>query len=164
MADLSLAVEASAAPTTLALYGFEDLPERLESLFDVEGDELIAAISKKFVGVVGGRAVLYEPRRGDLCVLFSGKPKKIQRALDRTTSAIESHARRQFGLKAVVGVVELPGEADTADDALTLADERRGRGTAKLRAAARRPLSARVSKAIGRAEREDYLGRGEQGR
>jgi GGDEF domain-containing protein len=149
--DLVCAVMPEAAPTVLAIFGFKNLKQYLDGKLESDGDALLGNIAERIAGAVGREAVLYEPRRGEFCVLFSGDLPNSQPLIRRAAASTDKKTKA-LGITTVVGFVELPAEADTAGSALHLANARQSEISPHLRPARRPSVTARVSNALGRPD------------
>jgi len=148
--DLEYAVKPHTTPTVLALFGFKNLKERLETMLEPDGNLLLGQIATRLADAAGTQAVLYEPRRGDFCALFSGDLERTKPLLEQAVANIDAETEA-LGITTVLGVVELPGEADTPALALDLADTRRRQIGGELRPNRRQTVYTRVSSTLGRS-------------
>ncbi len=151
LSDLGSAVAPTAAPTALVLFGFPELAKQLESLLELEADELLAEVTARILRAAGAYGVLYELRRGEFCALFAGRLKDAQPLLNRAVRNLDKHTKK-LGLTTITGVVELPIEAASPAAALELVNKRRGNGARARRVAARTSVATRVSNAVGKLE------------
>ncbi len=116
--DLEYAVKQYTTPTVLVLFGFRGLRERLETMAEGAGNQLLGGIAEQLAATIGTVAVLYEPRRGEFGALFDGRPKTVMPAIATARAELDASWGR-LGLQAEVGYVELPSTG--LDPAATLA-------------------------------------------
>ncbi|MBE2319274.1 GGDEF domain-containing protein [Solirubrobacter sp. CPCC 204708] len=107
--DLDAAI-AARTPHTLAFFDLDGFKEYNDAFGHAAGDALLQRLAPKLAGV--GRA--YRLGGDEFCLLTDEAP-----ATARAVTALT-----EGDITASHGVVAIPGEADTAADALRLADER----------------------------------------
>lgn len=147
--DLKYAVGMNSGSTVLALFGFKNLKQYLDTILESDGDELLGRIAARLAGAAGKQAIIYEPRRGEFCALFSAGLSTTRPHLERAVASINKETKA-LGIATVLGVVELPTEARTVSLALSLADARRTEIGGVLRPTRRHSIYTLVSRALGR--------------
>jgi hypothetical protein len=120
IADLGQATLPDSAPSVLVVLGFVGLNDYLETVGVLDDDSLLERLRGRLGQAVGAGGRVYEPRRGEFCLLIEGGLGPdwlaIPAALDEET--------RMVGLHTSLAIVALPEEADTPSYALRLADQR----------------------------------------
>ncbi len=147
--DLAHAADPTASPTVLAVFGFTNLKQQLETMLDADGDKLIGGIAERLTETAQRHAALYQPRRGEFCALFPGTLAATSPVLERAEARINRETRR-LEITAVTGTVELPKEAQSARSALALASSRQGPVGPALRPNRRQSVYALISNALGK--------------
>ncbi len=142
--DLEYAVKPRTTATVLVLFGFKKLAERLEALLEPDGNLLLGRIAEQLAESADMAAVLYEPRRGEFCGLFSGRLESVEPVLEKIAADINEQVR-SFGIETVLGVVSLPAESRSPIGVLKLADQRREKLAGNLRPSPRRTAYARIA-------------------
>jgi hypothetical protein len=143
--DLEYAVRPHTAPSVLALFGFKGLRERLETMLEPDGNLVLGRIAECLARSVDTAAVLYEPRRGDFCGLFTGQLDTVASTLAEIAAELDDEMEA-VGLVTAVSMVALPGEAHTPVAVLSLADDRRRRTAGgDLRPEPRESVYARIA-------------------
>lgn len=148
--DLEYAVKPESTPSVLVLFGFKNLREHLDSMLEADGEKLLGSIAERLADAAGKRAILYEPRRGDFCALFSEDLATTRRRLEHAVADIDDETKA-LEITTMLGFVELPAEAETTAAALDLADARRSEAGGDLRLTRRGTVYSRVSSALGRS-------------
>jgi hypothetical protein len=152
--DLEYAVRPHTAPSVLALFGFKGLKDHLETMPELDGNLLLGRIAESLAKAVGTAAVLYEPRRGDFCGLFTGQLEAVETTLAKIAAYLDD-ATLALALVTVVGMVALPTEVQNPIAVLSLADDRRQRTAGpNLRPQPRRSVYARITASLRESQDE----------
>ena len=152
--DLEYAVKARTSPSVLVLFGFRQLAERLECLLEPDANLLLGRIARRLADSTDLAAVLYEPRRGEFCGLFGGRPEDVEPLLGAITAGIDEELNA-FGILTALGAVALPCEATDPISALRLGDQRREQIAGDLRPSPRRTAYARIMATLQIAKEPD---------
>jgi HD-GYP domain-containing protein (c-di-GMP phosphodiesterase class II) len=89
----------------------------------VAGDALLARLGKKLRGAVSPLGSAYRLGGDEFCVLAPAQHGSLRETIAAAMGALEEHGE-EFAISASCGTVLLPHEADSAEYALQLADER----------------------------------------
>ena len=145
--DLEQAVETSARPSVLVVFGFERLKERLEAMLEPDGNVLLGRIARRLVDSTDDGVLLYESRRGEFCGLFTGETATLDSLLAEIRRRLDEELHG-LGIHTTSGVVALPGEATEPIAALELADRRCRQVAGDLRPPLRPSISTRIAEAL----------------
>jgi len=110
-------------PTALALFDLDGFKTYNDSFGHTAGDELLKRLGANLASAARPWGVAYRLGGDEFCVLVSTdelKPEAIVKAAEAALSA----RGPSFSITASWGMVRLPGEAETAKDALLIADRR----------------------------------------
>ena len=123
--DLEAAFEegASADPSLLLLFDLDGFKAYNDTFGHLAGDELLARLGERLRHAVDGVGRAYRLGGDEFCAhldLGAGDPDD----LIRTAAAALTETGAEFTIRASLGVVLLPREADDASRSLQLADER----------------------------------------
>ena len=123
MEDLERALEggADAEPRLLALFDLDGFKRYNDAYGHPAGDALLQRLSGELVDVVEGHGCAYRLGGDEFCLLL--EPGTADDVLRSAGAALEARGDG-FDVTASYGRVRLPDDADTADEALHLADRR----------------------------------------
>jgi diguanylate cyclase (GGDEF)-like protein len=133
-ADLTRALQRPGGdPAVLLLFDLDGFKGYNDTFGHLAGDALLARLGAKLDDAVGARGRAYRLGGDEFCALLALGAEDVAELIARTAAAL-SETGRQFAIRASLGAVLLPHEADRPDHALQLADERmyahkRGRPT-----------------------------------
>jgi diguanylate cyclase (GGDEF)-like protein len=132
--DLGDALDAAAPdrPSLLLLFDLNGFKGYNDTFGHLAGDALLARLGGKLADAVARHGTAYRLGGDEFCALLALDGTDLE-AVERASEALTENGER-FSISASLGVVLLPHEADSADHALQLADERmyankRGRPT-----------------------------------
>jgi diguanylate cyclase (GGDEF)-like protein len=124
-ADLAAALHESspARPSLLLFFDLDGFKDYNDTFGHLAGDALLARLGTKLEQAVAGSGAAYRLGGDEFCahVHLAGQDSDI--LIHRAAAAL-SETGVEFSIQASLGVVLLPHEADSADHALQLADER----------------------------------------
>ncbi len=110
-------------PLVLAVYDLDGFKAYNDSFGHLAGDALLARFAERLVDGVGTSGAAYRMGGDEFCCLVSVQPGEVDAHIERASSALsETGAGFEIGCSA--GFVLLPGEAQSPDAALALADQR----------------------------------------
>jgi diguanylate cyclase (GGDEF)-like protein len=124
-ADLSSAfADGSAAnPSLLLLFDLDGFKEYNDTFGHMAGDALLARLGGKLQRAVNGNGRAYRLGGDEFCAHVDLQGVDADRLILRAGDAL-TETGGEFTIQASMGVVLLPHEADSAEDALQTADER----------------------------------------
>ena len=125
-ADLRAALEAgpAAGPSLLVLFDLDGFKDYNDTFGHVAGDELLARLGGRLRRAVDGLGSAYRLGGDEFCAhLDLGGGRDADALLLRAAAAL-AETGLELTIQASLGVVVLPHEADSAEHALRLADER----------------------------------------
>jgi two-component system, cell cycle response regulator len=121
-ADLQAAIDAG-APHYLFLYVLEGLGRFDDAYGEQCGDALLQWLARRLRDAVGDRGRLYRMRGGSFAVLAAGpEPLSTSVGVDASTALFE--VGDGFVVYAATGEVAIPAQAETAEEAVAIADRR----------------------------------------
>jgi diguanylate cyclase (GGDEF)-like protein len=125
MADLEVALARGRAanPRSLAFYDLNGFKQYNDLFGHSAGDALLVRLGRRLVASVEGRGRAYRIGGDEFCVLFDRDVRDEMDWLDATALAL-AEAGERFTVTNALGLVTMPAEAGTAEQALQLADER----------------------------------------
>jgi diguanylate cyclase (GGDEF)-like protein/putative nucleotidyltransferase with HDIG domain len=125
---LTTALKASVTDATgggptvvLALFDLDGFKNYNDAFGHQAGDALLARLGATLARAVGGRG--YRMGGDEFCVLLTAEPTHAASTLETAAQALSEHGEG-FSVTASWGSVIVPAEADTAEDALRIADQR----------------------------------------
>lgn len=119
---LTAATHLTSESVVLAVFGLEGLDELEASEGAARRDEAVARLAEEFAGAVGSRGVCYTPRRREFCAVFELPLMTVLPIL----AAAAIGLRREGAIlliKAAFGTAILPDQAESAGQALIVADQ-----------------------------------------
>jgi diguanylate cyclase (GGDEF)-like protein len=124
-AELAAALERASAerPALLLLFDLDGFKGYNDTFGHLAGDQLLTRLGAKLAGAVADHGAAYRLGGDEFCALLELGPGDLDELIERTASAL-SERGRQFAIRASLGAVLLPHEADSPDHALQLADQR----------------------------------------
>ena len=123
--DLDRAVAAASpdSPAALVLFDLNGFKHYNDTFGHLEGDRLLAQLARRLESAVSERGTAYRLGGDEFCALVAGDPRELDRLLPQLEAALgEAHDAGTVGCS--YGVALVPHEAETASDALALADRR----------------------------------------
>jgi two-component system cell cycle response regulator len=125
MSDLERALDASSDQRswTLAFFDLNGFKRYNDTFGHLAGDALLTRLASSLRTVVADHGRVYRPGGDEFCVLLHGRYPRHDRLIAGATSALTERGRG-FDVTTAIGVAVMPDEADTANGALRLADER----------------------------------------
>ena len=134
-ADLAIALERAGAgtPSLLLLFDLDGFKAYNDTFGHLAGDALLARLGAKLQEAVRGPGAAYRLGGDEFCACFELGGRDPDDLISTAAEAL-TETGQLFTIRASLGVVLLPHEADSPDHALQLADERmyadkRGRPT-----------------------------------
>ena len=112
-----------ARPLVLMVFDLDGFKDYNDTFGHLAGDALLARMGSKLVEVAAPDGVAYRLGGDEFCVLLPGQPHEVPAAMARFAGALREDGER-FSIAASGGAVLLPHEANSAEYALQLADER----------------------------------------
>jgi diguanylate cyclase (GGDEF)-like protein len=124
-ADLSRAFAdgSAATPSLLLLFDLDGFKEYNDTFGHMAGDALLARLGGKLQRAVNGNGRAYRLGGDEFCAHVDLQGADADRLILRAGDAL-TETGGEFTIQASMGVVLLPHEADSAEDALQTADER----------------------------------------
>ncbi len=138
-ADLGTALAAqSDRPSLLLLFDLDGFKDYNDTFGHVAGDALLARLGTKLERAVEGCGRAYRLGGDEFCAHLDVLDAPLDALIRRSSHAL-TETGAEFTVQASLGVVLLPQEADSAEQALRIADERmyankRSRSTARCQA------------------------------
>jgi two-component system cell cycle response regulator len=124
LADLETALDAAAPPSrALALFDLDGFKTYNDSFGHAAGDELLKRLGANLATATAPWGRAYRLGGDEFCVLVSTEELKAETAIKAAEAAL-SERGPSFSITASWGMVRLPDEAQTAKDALRIADRR----------------------------------------
>jgi len=122
--DLAARLSAAGhAPLVLMLFDLDGFKRYNDTFGHVAGDALLARLGKKLRAAVSPLGSAYRLGGDEFCVLAPADHGSLRDTIAAAMAALEEHGE-EFAISASCGTVLLPHEADSAEYALQLADER----------------------------------------
>jgi diguanylate cyclase (GGDEF)-like protein len=123
--DLDEALKSRDGPgrRVLSLYLLDGLKKYNDAYGHACGDALLSWLAQKLRDAVAGRGTVYRMRGGEFAILARGNEKATAQVSTAATAALVE-AGEGFVISCSLGEVILPDEAETASEALKLADHR----------------------------------------
>ena len=120
-------------PSLLLLFDLDGFKDYNDTFGHLAGDALLARLGGKLQRAVAGFGAAYRLGGDEFCAHLDLDGQDSETLILRAAAALQESGV-EFSIRASLGVVLLPHEADSADHALQLADERmyankRGRAT-----------------------------------
>jgi len=124
-ADLSSALQDAAAdrPSLLLLFDLDGFKDYNDTFGHLAGDALLARLGAKLERAVAGHGAAYRLGGDEFCAHLDLAGQDSDALILRAAASL-SEAGVEFTIRASLGVVLLPHEADSVDHALQIADER----------------------------------------
>jgi diguanylate cyclase (GGDEF)-like protein/putative nucleotidyltransferase with HDIG domain len=113
--------EGDAEPAVLALFDLDGFKNYNDAFGHQAGDALLTRLGATLARAVNGHG--YRMGGDEFCVLLMGEPSHVAPTLEAAAAALSEHGEG-FSVTASWGAVAVPGEAQTAEDALRIADQR----------------------------------------
>ena len=124
MADLDRLLAADPADGhVLALFDLDGFKAYNDSFGHSAGDDLLKRLSRRLDDVMADRGSTYRMGGDEFCILIRDEDGFPHEAVARASTALTSRGEG-FSIACSFGAVHLPDEAQTASDALRLADQR----------------------------------------
>ena len=124
-ADLGAALRESSPsrPSLLLLFDLDGFKDYNDTFGHLAGDALLARLGGKLQRAVAGLGAAYRLGGDEFCAHVALDGQDSDALIHRAAEAL-TEAGVEFSIQASLGVVLLPHEADSADHALQVADER----------------------------------------
>jgi diguanylate cyclase (GGDEF)-like protein len=124
-ADLADALREAASdrPSLLLLFDLDGFKDYNDTFGHLAGDALLARLGAKLEAAVGRLGRAYRLGGDEFCAHLSLEGEDSDALIHRAAAAL-SETGVEFAIHASLGVVLLPHEADSAEHALQIADER----------------------------------------
>ncbi|HKE81121.1 MAG TPA: diguanylate cyclase [Solirubrobacteraceae bacterium] len=135
-------------PAVLALFDLDGFKHYNDSFGHPAGDALLQRLGAKLAAHVAGAGSAYRMGGDEFCVLIDGAPQDAAAALTEVGDG--------FTITCSYGAIALPGEADDAEEALRIADQRMYAHKRSGRASARNQSRDVLLRAL--TERDPGLG------
>jgi diguanylate cyclase (GGDEF)-like protein len=139
-ADLAgaLGEPCTSRPSLLLLFDLDGFKDYNDTFGHLAGDALLARLGRKLDQAVAGVGSAYRLGGDEFCAHVYLEDQDSDAVINRASAAL-SESGTELSINASLGVVLLPHEADSADHALQIADERmyankRSRSTARSQA------------------------------
>jgi diguanylate cyclase (GGDEF)-like protein len=120
--DLERVLTGDGGPVCFAVFDLNGFKQYNDSYGHLAGDALLTRLGKSLASSVGQRGTAYRLGGDEFCLLWHGDDEH-ELVVERACSALAEHGDG-FVISAAYGSVVLPSEADTAMEALRLADQR----------------------------------------
>jgi diguanylate cyclase (GGDEF)-like protein len=123
--DLAAALQRATAsrPALLLLFDLDGFKAYNDTFGHLAGDQLLARLGAKLTEAVADGGAAYRLGGDEFCALLELDHEQLEDLIARTAGALTEKGK-QFAIRASLGAVLLPHEADSPDHALQLADER----------------------------------------
>jgi diguanylate cyclase (GGDEF)-like protein len=138
--DLAAALRepSTSRPSLLLLFDLDGFKDYNDTFGHLAGDALLARLGRKLDRAVVGLGSAYRLGGDEFCAHVYLEDQDSDAVINRASAAL-SESGTELSIEASLGVVLLPHEADSADHALQIADERmyankRSRSTARSQA------------------------------
>jgi diguanylate cyclase (GGDEF)-like protein len=124
-ADLGTALERATGeqPALLLLFDLDGFKGYNDTFGHLAGDQLLTRLGAKLAAAVADHGAAYRLGGDEFCALLELDTADLDELIERTAAAL-SERGKHFAIRASLGAVLLPHEADSPDHALQLADER----------------------------------------
>jgi diguanylate cyclase (GGDEF)-like protein len=122
--ERALADGAESQPRLLAMYDLDGFKLYNDSFGHPAGDALLIRLASTLAGVVAPYGSSYRLGGDEFCVLAELPPAESEEDFLDDTAIALSESGRGFTVTSSLGSIRLPAEAETATDALRLADQR----------------------------------------
>jgi diguanylate cyclase (GGDEF)-like protein len=124
-ADLATALRDRCAPrpSLLLLFDLDGFKDYNDTFGHLAGDALLARLGRKLDAAVAGAGSAYRLGGDEFCAHVYLENEDVDAVIDRAAAAL-AESGAELSIEASLGVVLLPHEADSADHALQVADER----------------------------------------
>jgi diguanylate cyclase (GGDEF)-like protein len=124
-ADLADALREAEAdrPSLLLLFDLDGFKDYNDTFGHLAGDALLARLGAKLEGAIGRLGTAYRLGGDEFCAHLHLQGQDSEALIHRAAAAL-SETGVEFSIRASLGVVLLPHEADSAEHALQVADER----------------------------------------
>jgi diguanylate cyclase (GGDEF)-like protein len=124
-ADLAVALQDAAVgrPSLLLLFDLDGFKDYNDTFGHLAGDALLARLGAKLQRAVDGFGAAYRLGGDEFCAHVDLEGQDSDALILKAAAAL-SETGLEFSIRASLGVVLLPHEADSADHALQIADER----------------------------------------
>jgi diguanylate cyclase (GGDEF)-like protein len=125
MADLeeAAATASAAEPRTLALFDLDGFKQYNDAFGHAAGDALLRRLGTDLSAAVAGHGRAYRLGGDEFCILLDRHATEDDSIVEAALDALAEPAT-PYAVDASYGLVSLPGDAQTAVDALRLADHR----------------------------------------
>jgi diguanylate cyclase (GGDEF)-like protein len=124
-ADLAAALKDRAAsdPSVLLLFDLDGFKSYNDTFGHLAGDALLARLGARLASAVCGHGAAYRLGGDEFCAHLQLEGADAHDLISQAAAAL-TESGTEFSIRASLGVVLLPHEADSPDHALQLADER----------------------------------------
>jgi diguanylate cyclase (GGDEF)-like protein len=124
-ADLAAALRdpSNSRPTLLLLFDLDGFKDYNDTFGHLAGDALLARLGRKLDQAVAGFGSAYRLGGDEFCAHIQLQDQDSDAVILQASAAL-SESGAELSIEASLGVVLLPHEADSADHALQVADER----------------------------------------
>jgi diguanylate cyclase (GGDEF)-like protein len=123
MIDLDHATQAPESPITLVFFDLNGFKQYNDTFGHGAGDSLLARLGAALADALGDAGDAYRLGGDEFCALLHDRHERDARPIRDAAEAL-TETGGGFSVTASYGVVVLPDEASTANEALGLADER----------------------------------------
>jgi two-component system cell cycle response regulator len=120
--DLGRALAADGGPVCFAVFDLNGFKQYNDSYGHLAGDALLTRLGKNLACYVGHRGTAYRLGGDEFCLLWNGADED-ELVVEGACAVLAEHGDG-FVISSAYGSVLLPSEADTAMEALRLADQR----------------------------------------
>ena len=120
--DLGRALAADSGPVCFAVFDLNGFKQYNDSYGHLAGDALLTRLGKNLARYVGHRGTAYRLGGDEFCLLWNDADE-AELVVEGACAALAEHGDG-FVISSAYGSVLLPSEADTAMEALRLADQR----------------------------------------
>jgi two-component system cell cycle response regulator len=121
--DLEGVLDGSAGEAALVMFDLNGFKQYNDSFGHPAGDALLARLGRRLARYVVGRGAAYRMGGDEFCIVVAHTPGEMALVVGGATQAL-SERGEGFFVSAASGCVLVPSEADSASEALRLADQR----------------------------------------
>lgn len=119
----ALLTQQTAAPHALVLFDLNGFKAYNDAFGHPAGDALLARLGERLAAYVQGRGTAYRMGGDEFCALLATEGETAELLVVGAAGALSEHGDG-FSVTSAYGTIVLPLEADSAHDALQLADQR----------------------------------------
>ena len=156
MADLERLVAAeSGDPHVLALFDLDGFKAYNDTFGHAAGDKLLARLARRLEEAIADRGSVYRMGGDEFCILLRDEPSAAHESVARASLALMAGGEG-FSVASSFGAVHLPEEAESASEALRIADQRMYAQKSRARTSAGRQSTEVLLQVL--SERDPALG------